>query len=146
MQEITVDSVRSEMQIPKEMQDAYSRIVKAGLKLMFDPSTRAQTMEFMESDGDFAQKMGEGIAAVMALLYRESNQTMPPQLIIPAGIELLVHAAEVAGKAGEDVSNEVIAEAMGTFVESMMRQFGVDPAQMQGMVSGLNSGAKPQEA
>lgn len=146
MQEITVESVRSEMQIPKEMQDAYSRIVKAGLKLMFDPSTRAQTMEFMEGEGDFAQKMGEGIAAVMAMLFKESNETMPPQLIIPAGIELLVHAAEVADKAGEDVSNEVIAEAMGTFVESMMRQFGMDPAQMQSMVSGLNSGEKPQGA
>lgn len=144
MEEITVDSVRSELKIPQELQDAYSRIVKAGLKLMFDPSTRQQTMEFMDGDGDFAQKLGEGIAAVMALLFKESNQTMPPQLVIPAGIELLVHAAEVAEKGGEPVGKDVIAEAMGVFVEGAMRQFGVDPAQMQGMVSNMNSGASPQ--
>lgn len=140
MKDISVDSVRSEMKVPPELQDAYTRIVKAGLKLMFDPSTRDQTIEFMDGEGNFPQKLGEGIAAVMSLLYRESNQTMPPQLIIPAGIELLVHAAEVAEKGGEAIDAQVVAEAMGVYVESVMKQFGIDPAQMQGMVSGMDSG------
>jgi hypothetical protein len=146
MQDISVESVRGEMKVPPELKDAYSRIVKAGLKLMFDPSTRDQTIAFMDGEGNFPQKLGEGIAAVMAMLFRESNQTMPPQLIVPAGIELLVHAAEVAEKGGEQVDAQVVAEAMGVYVEAVMKQFGVDPAQMQGMVSGMDSGlAAPTE-
>lgn len=140
MKEITSESVRANMQLPPDMKAAYDKIIKAGLKVMFDPKTQDQTIEFMRGEGDMGQKVGEGVAAVMVLLFKESNETMPPQLVIPAGIELVVHAADVARNGGMDMTDNDIAEAMGVMVETVMKQFGVDPAQLQT----ANSGLQPQ--
>lgn len=134
--EYTAERARSEMEIPDELKDAYERVVEAGLKVMFDPSMRERTMEFMQGEGDPATKLGEGVAAVMALLFKESNNTMPPQVVIPAGVELLLHAADVAKAGGMGVDQNVVAEAMAIMVEAVFRQFGADPQQMQMMING----------
>lgn len=124
----TVEGARSKMNMPKELQAAYVRIVEAGMKLMFDPTTRDQTIAFMEKPGEPAQKLGEGVAAVMGLLFKESNQTMPPQLIIPCGVELLLHASAVAKSGGMEFDKNTLAEAMAIMIEALMRHFKVDPS------------------
>lgn len=139
---ITPESVRSNMKIPEGLQAAYDKVVTAGLKVMFDPSTREQTMQFMEGPGPVAEKLAQGVTGVMLLLYKESNQSMPPQVMIPAGLELLVHAAEVAGKSGLAVEKNDIAEGMADMVGLLLKQFGVDPEQMQGMLTQLSGGGE----
>lgn len=140
----TPDGARSQMQLPDELRDAYVRVVDAGLKLMFDPQTRDQTIAFMEGPGEPAQKLGEGVAAVMALLFKESNQTMPPQLVIPCGYELLLHAADVAKKGGMELDNNTVAEAAAIMVESVMKHFGVDPETGKMLSGGQEEGAEPE--
>lgn len=144
MKDITIESIRGQMKLPPQMQAAYKKIVAAGMKVIFDPSTRQENIEFLNGEGDFATKVGEGMVAVMLLLFKESNSTLPQQLIVPCGIELIVHVAEAAEKAGEPVDANVVAEAIGTFVEGLFKQMGVDPAQIPQMVSGMQSGVKPQ--
>lgn len=138
--EITAAGVRAQMKLPKGMEGAYDKIVKAGIQLMFSPKTREQTMQFMEDSGTDPKAMGKGVSSVMALLFKESNQTLPPNLIIPAGIELLVHAAEVAKAGGLDISKEQMAEGMGEMVQQILVLFGATPEQMQKMMSGMDSG------
>jgi hypothetical protein len=133
-EEYTAESVRAQMQLPEELREAYVRVVEAGMKVMFDPSMRERTLEFMEGPGEPAEKMGEGVAAVMTLLFKESNETMPPQVIIPAGIELLMHAADVARKGGMPIDQDTIAEAIGTMVEAIFRQFGTSLEEVGGMM------------
>lgn len=136
----TVEGARAKMNMPKELQAAYVRIVEAGMKLMFDPSTRAQTIAFMEKPGEPAQKLGEGVASVMGLLFKESNQTMPPQLIIPCGVELLLHASAVAKSGGMEFDKNTLAEAMAIMIELLMKHFNVNPS--GGL---LSTGAGPQD-
>jgi hypothetical protein len=140
-EELTAESARAQMQLPEELKEAYVRVVDAGLKVMFDPSMRERTLEFMEGPGDPAEKMGEGIAAVMVLLFKESNETMPPQVIIPAGIELLIHAADVARKSGLAMTQDDVAEAIGVFVEATFRQFGTSLEEAGGMMQGAQPAA-----
>jgi len=135
-EELTAESARAQMQLPEELKEAYERVVEAGLKVMFDPSMRERTLEFMEGPGEPAEKMGEGVAAVMALLFKESNNTMPPQIVIPAGVELLLHAVDVARSGGMEMSQDDVAEAMAIMVEAVFRQFGADPQEMQMMNQG----------
>lgn len=142
---ITAAGVRAKMKFPKGMEKAYVKVVKAGLQLMFDPSTREDTMAFMEEAGADSDKMAEGVSAVVLTLFQESNETIPPNLLIPAGIELLVHAVEVAKAGGAKVSNEQLAEGMGNMVEQILVKFGATPEQMQKLMSGMDSGqAAPQ--
>lgn len=130
----TVEGARAKMSMPKELQAAHVRIVEAGMKLMFDPATRDQTIAFMERPGEPAQKLGEGVASVMTLLFKESNQTMPPQLIIPCGIELLMHAAAVAKSGGMEFDKNTLAEAMAIMIEQIAAKFGIT-AETGGMLT-----------
>jgi hypothetical protein len=140
----TVQGARAKMNMPKDLQAAYVRIVEAGMKVMFDPQTRGQTIAAMEEPGDMATKLGDGVAAVMALLFKESNKTMPPQLIIPCGVELLLHAAAVAKSGGMEIDNNTMAEAMAIMIEKVMQTSGVDAA-AGGMIAGGDPGQGAQQ-
>jgi hypothetical protein len=138
-------SVRKGMKLPQGMEAAYDKIIKAGIKVMFDPTTRDETMSFIEESGGDPMKMAEGVTAVVVSLFQQSNDTMPPNLLIPAGIELLVHAADVAKAGGMDIPKEAIAEAMSQVVQQILTKFGATPEQMQKMMSGMDSGQQPQQ-
>lgn len=140
----TVEGARAKMNMPKDLQPTYVRIVEAGMKLMFDQRTRDGTIAFLEEPGDMATKLAEGVTAVMAVLFKESNGTMPPQLVIPCGVELLLHVAAVANKGGMNIDNNTIAEAMANLVESIMKLFKVD-ASVGGMV-GKGATEEPAES
>lgn len=123
----TVEGARARMNMPKDLQADYSRIVEAGMRVMFDKQTRDGTIAFLEEPGDMPTKLAKAITAVMAVLFKESNGTMPPQLVIPCAVELLLHMAAVASKGGMVIEKNEIAEAMANLVESIMKKFGVGP-------------------
>lgn len=137
--EYTADSVRAQMEIPGDLREAYEKIITAGLKVMFDPTTRKDTLSFINESGGEPAKLAQGVMSVVATLYQQSNGTLPPNLIIPAGIELLVHAADVAKDGGMEVGNDMLAEAMSELVKQTLQKFGASPEQMQKLMSGLDS-------
>lgn len=139
-EELTAESVRGQMKIPQELQTAYDKIIKAGLKVMFDPTTRAETMAFMNESGGDPEKLATGVMSVVVSLYQQSNETLPPNLIIPAGVELMVHASDVAKEAGMEISKEMLAEAMSSMVMQTLQKFGATPEQMQKLMGGMDSG------
>lgn len=140
MQDLNSSNVRSQMALPPDMQEPYKKIIQAGLKIMFDPTTRGETIKFMAGPGDMGDKIGVGVASVILMLFKESNQTMPPQLMIPAGTELVVHACDVSAEAGKPIDKADMAQAMGTMIEMIFEKLGIDPAQLQSASSGI----KPQ--
>lgn len=133
-EDLTPESARAQMKLPDDLRQVYERVVDGGLKLMFSDQTREQTLQFMQGEGDPAEKMGEGVAAVMATLFKQSNNTMPPQVIIPAGVELLLHAVDVVKKSGGQWSQDDTAESMANMVEAIFRQFGTSLDQVGGMM------------
>lgn len=144
--EMTPEGVRKGMKLPEGMEAAYDKIIKAGLKVMFDPTTREETAAFIEESGGDPAKLAEGVTAVVVALFQQSNNTMPPNLIIPAGIELSVHAAEVAANSGMELPKEAVAEMMAEVVQQILVKFGATPEQMQKMMSGMDSGQSMGQA
>lgn len=142
--EISAESFRSKMTIPPELKKSYDAGVKNGLLMMFSKQTREETLKFMEGGNDVPQSMADGIFSVVVFLHDQSNGTMPPQIIIPVGVELLAHAVDVAKKAGIEVTDADVAEGMGRFIEAVLTASGVGPEQMQKMVAGMDSGQNPQ--
>ena len=98
--DIDPKQVRAEMKLPPELQNAYDKVVVAGMKMMFSKETQGDMLKVLEQEGPMYQKLGEGVATLMLTMFMQSNQTMPPQVIIPAGIELLVQAADFIRKSG----------------------------------------------
>ena len=119
-------AVRAKMKIPPQMQKAYERIVQAGLKLMFDPRTREQTMQMMMAEGDPVQKIAQGVGSVMVALFQQSNGTMPQELIIPAAVELVAHVVEVAQQAGASITPEQYGAAVEQTIAFIGQKFGVN--------------------
>jgi hypothetical protein len=112
--------------IPPDLQEAFARIVKAGMKVMFSEQTHDLMMEQLSQDGEMQQVLGEGIAGLMLLLFKKSNQTMPPQLLVPAGIYLLAEAADYAEKImKEKMPPEIMADSIQVMTDIIFEKMGV---------------------
>lgn len=120
--------VREQMQFPPELQDAFLRVVTAGMKLMFSKETQAETLKVLDQEGPMSQKLGEGVALVLMTLFLESNKTIPPQVIIPAGIDLVVQAADFVKQAGlAKITNKDIGDGIQVMMANVFKAFNIDP-------------------
>jgi hypothetical protein len=127
---MTPNKVASQLadSIPKEFQEAFARVVQAGMKVMFSEQTHSLMVEQLQAEGDIAQNIGKGVASLMGLLFEKSNGTMPQEVMIPAGIYLIAKGSEFIEQiAGQEVTPDVIAEATDVFVETLLGSAGVDP-------------------
>jgi hypothetical protein len=142
---LTPQSVREKLELPPELKEAYERVVLAGMKVMFDPQTHEMALKAIQGEGPVEQRLAQGIAGLMGTLIDQSNQTMPPQVVIPAGIELLVAAGDYLRESGADpITDEQIGEAMAQFVQIVLEQAGADPTELQAMLQGgMGEGAAP---
>jgi hypothetical protein len=78
----------------------------------------------------------------MLILFKESNQTMPPQVIVPAGLELMMQAVEFMQKTGmAKVTNKDIGDAMQIFLETVFEKFGGQPGQLEQMLNSYDNQA-----
>ena len=126
--EISPEQVRKDMKMPPELQEAYERVVIAGMKMMFSKETNKYMLKQLEGEGTMVEKLGGGIAELMIALFMESNKTMPPQVIIPAGTELLVQAADFINKSDlAEVTNKDVGDGIQLMMSLIFRQFGIDP-------------------
>lgn len=142
---INAESFRSKMQVPPELEKQYKAGVKLGLRIMFDKESAEKTLEYMDGSEEMPTKIGQGVAAVVSFIATESNGTFPGQLIIPVGVELIGHAAEVAERGGIPIDKADIAEGMAVFIETVLKQAGATPEQMQQLLGGMNSGQATPE-
>lgn len=132
--------MRARMNLPANLKAAYDRTINAGMKLMFDPKVREETMQFMDGPGDESTKIAHGVGSIMLALYMQSNETMPPQIIIPCGLELIAHAGEVGREAELPLDDNVIGEAMAQMVPFVLEKMGLPPEKIQQMMSGALTG------
>lgn len=138
--QISAESFRKQMAIPKELQKAYDAGVRNGLLVLFSRGAREEAITMLERSDDVAQALADGVFSTVVLLHKQSNGTMPPEIMIPVGMELIGHCFDVGQQAGVNIDQNDVAEAMGRFVEAMLKAAGVDPQKMQQMVSGMDSG------
>jgi hypothetical protein len=118
------------------MQEAYDRVVVAGMKIMFSKETHGVMLKEMQKEGPVAQRLGQGVAGLMLVMVKESNETMPPQIIIPAGVELLMQAVDFMKKTDMAYpTNEEIGQAMQIMITTILEKFGVDPAKFEQMLN-----------
>ena len=134
-QDLTPEVIQQNIQMPPELQEAYDRVVLAGMKALFSEGTNREMLKQIQGPGSIGLRLGKGIASLMLILYTESNKTMPQAVIIPAGVYLLAQAADFLNQSGvEKLANKDIGEAMATFVEATIQSFGGDLTKMYGLL------------
>lgn len=144
--DIDTETIKNNIQMPPELQEAYDRVVIAGMKVMFSKESHKLMLDELQKEGPIAQKLGMGIAGLMLLLFKESNETIPPQVIIPAGVNLLSRAADFIRKSGIDtITNTDIGNAMELMISTILQKFGVSPEQMEQMLNQYSNENIPAE-
>lgn len=114
--------------VPPSMREAYDKVVAAGMKIMFDKRTHHLLLEQMAAEGEVSDKLADGVAALMAMMLQNTKGAFPQQLIIPAGIELMLHAADfMAQSGGEAITAEDMGSAVQKFVFKLFGESGVTP-------------------
>lgn len=135
-EELTQENVSKNIKMPPELQEAYDKTVIAGMKVMFSKETHRIMLKELQRQGPLGDRLGKGIAGLMLLLFNESNKTMPPAVIIPAGIELLMQAVDFLRKTGlEKVTNEDIGNGMEQMITIIAQKFGASPEKLQQALS-----------
>ena len=131
-EELTPESVQKNIKVPPELQEAYERVVIAGMKVMFSKETHQFMLKEIQGQGPVAQRLGQGIAGLMLMLFKESNETIPPEVIIPSGLELLMQAVQFVREARlAEVTNKDIGDAMEIMMRMILEKFGMTPEQFE---------------
>lgn len=149
-QDITPEGLRGQMQVPPEKMQTYQAVVAAAKKIMYSPQMDDQVRELMAGEGDMGTKLGTGVMGLMALVMDKAGGAIPPDLVIPAGLELVAEAGKFMKDAGAKVDKNDIAEGMAVFVEQILQRAGVSLdqlPQMLGQQGGApEAGAAPEPA
>ena len=145
-EDLNTEAIKDNIKMPPELQEAYERVVIAGMKVMFSKESHKLMLDELQKEGPMGQKLGTGIAGLMLLLVKESNGTLPPEVIVPAGINLLTRAADFIRKSKiEKITNGDIGDAMEVFMSTILEKFGVDPAKMADMLNQYSNENIPDE-
>lgn len=147
--ELSTKTVSDNINMPPELQEAYERVVIAGMKVMFSKESHRVMLKELQREGPLDQRLGKGMAGLMLLLFKESNGTMPPAVIIPAGVKLLMEAVDFMRDTGIDnPTNAEIGNGMQIMIAIILEKFGVAPDKMEQMLnqySNENIPAAPQQ-
>ena len=145
-EDLDTEAITENIKMPPELQEAYERVVIAGMKVMFSKESHKLMLDELQKEGPVGQKLGMGIAGLMLLLVKESNNTIPPEVIIPAGVNLLSRAADFIRKSEiEKITNADIGDAMEVMISTILQKFGVEPEQMAEMLNQYSDENIPAE-
>jgi hypothetical protein len=134
-QDLNAETVKNGIKVPPELQEAYTRVVVAGMKVMFSKDSHKLMLKQLDAGGPLGERLGKGIAGLMLILFKESKQTMPPQVIIPAGVELLMQAVDFLRQANlENPTNKDIGDGTQLMITLILQKFGVSPEKIQELV------------
>ena len=131
--DLSPQAVMSKMHLTPQQQQQMQRIVMAGLKVMFDAQTHKMMLKQLDGPDPLPHKVGIGVAGLVALLLRESNNSIPPNLLIPAGLVLVAYACQWLQRAGDQMETQDVVMAMRTMTEVVLHAGGVDPAKLAAM-------------
>jgi hypothetical protein len=134
--DLSTESVTKDIKMPPELQEAYERVVIAGMKVMFSKESHRALLKELERAGPMDQRLGKGVAGLMLLLFKESNATMPPEVIIPAGVKLMMEAVDFMRESGSgSPTNADIGNGMQIMISIILEKFGVAPDKMEQMLN-----------
>jgi peptidoglycan hydrolase-like protein with peptidoglycan-binding domain len=121
------------------------KIVSAGKQVMYSPQTR-HMMQAQLAGGADPEKIGQGIAKLMGILFHASKKTAPMQALIPAGMLLLFEGLQFLEDAGTvQVTPDLLAACTQATSSALLQVLGIKPEQVQGAIDHARTRAQPAQ-
>ena len=131
--------------VPPQLAPLMQRIVAAGEKVMYSPTTHQMMIKALSGPGDKGEIAGAAASKLIALLFTQMHGKLDMRAAIPAGVVLLCEGLDWMEKARMlTVNNATLSTAMKSMMTSTLQLFGVTPqklAQMHAGQSGQQGGA-----
>lgn len=120
---------------PPQLKTAVDKVVAAGKKVMYSEESRDLLLEqLQELNGpDNADEViGAGIAKLIGILFNQSKNTIPMEVLTPAATLLLLDALDLVENTGKlEVTPDSLAECMQSMASNFLQLFGVTPDKLQ---------------
>lgn len=103
--------------------NAISRVVVAGMKILFSPGTHDQLFGSLNKNSPISEQIGAAAVHIMLIMYQDSKGTMPGQAMIPAGTILLAKVVEYLNRTKMfPVNDDTYIEAVKIFVVGLKHE------------------------
>jgi len=121
--------------VPADQQNAYQRIVVAGMKALYSKEMHSALIVGLKDSKDPLTDVAKGAVGLILTLYKESKGTMPVRAMIPASMTLLLQGLDYLDKTGMlEIGKDEINQATHTFMDTLMPQLGLTPEKTQQMM------------
>lgn len=135
-----------EGKVKPEDRAAYDKILKAGVKVIYDRATFAKLTKGLAQSKTPVEDIAKGVVGVLAMLAKKAKGTMPPTAAVCAGAALLIDALDFAEQAGlVKVDNETLAQAVTEFMEAVLPTVGLSSQRMQQVLQGVEETTRDPE-
>ncbi|MFZ6757963.1 hypothetical protein ACO0K9_12210 [Undibacterium sp. Ji50W] len=122
--------------VAAQFQSALSKVVNAGLTIMYAPQNKEMRLQRMAQAGNPASDAGAGAARMISNLYAQSNKQMPLEVVVPASmifafeyLDLLVKVKRLA------ITPDLIAATTQAVADAVLPMFGVSKDHMTQLVA-----------
>lgn len=153
----TINSDQIEAGVKDQMDKTQSgnldRVLSEGNKLLFGKDTHYQLMDSLQGSADISGDLGNGAFNMMGMLLKSSGNSIPGDVILPAGVILLARASEFLNESKTvQVTDDDFEEAAHLFTVKTMNAYDTDfqskmkEYSAQGGKVGAGDGAQPEES
>jgi hypothetical protein len=127
----TINSDQIEAGVKDQMDKTQSgnldRVLSEGNKLLFGKDTHYQLMDSLQGSADISGDLGNGAFNMMGMLLKSSGNSIPGDVILPAGVILLARASEFINESGiATVTDDDFENAAHIFSVKIMNAYDPD--------------------
>jgi len=122
-------------------QEAYNRVVMAGMKMIFENEQSQQGLiGMLKTPGAAAaEKLANASFMIITQLDEKSGGQIPEDVVLPASVEILEHMSELADSVKAfPVDPAVMNHAGQLLIVRMGEEYGVEPEDLEELMSSID--------
>lgn len=120
--------------VDPRLQQVVQKVVEAGKQVMYSEQTRSMAVQELKRGSD-PESVGAAVAKLAAILFNQSKQTIPMNVLLPATMMLLFEALAFLEEAGTlKVDGSQLAAYTQATGSAFLQMLGVTPEKLQGLV------------
>lgn len=125
-----------EAKVPAQLKDAFSKVVTAGLTIMYSPQMEQMRAQRMGDVQDPAKEAGQGAARMLSNLYEQSKRKMPVDVMVPAAMIFAFEFLDLLAQSGKaQITPDLIDKTTESVGNAVLPMFGVTPDKLQQMIA-----------
>jgi len=120
--------------VDPRLRGVIDKVVASGKQVMYSEQSRQMAVQELKRGTD-PESVGAAVAKLAAVLFNQSKQTTPMNVLLPATMLLLFEALEFLEEAGTlQVDAPQLAEYVQATGSAFLQMLGVTPEKLQQMI------------